>query len=106
MYASLSLDLPLLHRMGDYLSPGRTLTRHPLIILFYLAPSVPLRLNAYLTSMRTLTRYPSFQRSCHRFQTSLAVITRGAWPLTRILPSFMFPLLFLISLSSLLVLVD
>src|SRR6267154_3112439 len=103
MYGSLSLAPPLLYWKGNYLSPGRTHTRHPLFmhLSLLLAPSASFPI-AYLLPTRTLTRYPSDSISCPKAKTDLVTLIQGAWPQMRIRPPFMFLFLFLY-LSSLLV---
>src|SRR6267154_3864511 len=106
MYGSLSLAPPLLPWKGDYLPPGRTLTRHPPAMnpSLSLAPSVSLPI-AYLPPTRTLTRYPLDSISRLKSRTDLLTLIRDARPQTRIRHPFMSRLLILY-LSSLLVLVD
>src|SRR6267154_6459740 len=91
MYDSLFLAPPLLSWKGDYLPPGRTLTRYPLAmnLSFSLAPSVSLPI-AYLPLTRTLTRYPSDSTSRLKFRTDLLTLIRDARPQTRIRLPFMF----------------
>src|SRR6267154_5626187 len=102
MYGSLSLAPPLLYWKGNYLSPGRTHTRHPLFmhLSLLLAPSASFPI-AFLLPTRTLTRYPSDSISCPKAKTDLVTPIWVARPQTRIQPPFMFP--FLLYLSSLLV---
>src|SRR6267154_3358264 len=84
---ALSLAPPLLYWKGDYLSPGRTHTRHPLFmhLSLSLTPSGSFPI-AYLPLTRTLTRYPLDSTSCPKAQTDLVTLTQGAWPQTRIRP--------------------